>query len=96
MNNGKSLFKELFKGLKWVLLSIAILAVLVVSWYGAAWSLGWYINRFFDLSNFSQKNYVQFGSCVLVFTFVIQIMTVILTAWFLIAWGKSRGIKEGE
>jgi len=92
----KAFFKELFKGLKWFLLALAILAICIAAWYGFAWSLGWYVHHFFDLKNFGQWNYVQFGSCILVFTLVIQIVTVVLTGWFLIAWGKSRGFSQKE
>ena len=92
----KKFFKELLKGSKWVILALVILSVVVVSWYGAAWSLGWYTHKFFDLKNFGQGNYVQFGSCVLVFTLIIQVITIILTGWFLISWGKSRDRKQEE
>ncbi len=92
----KNLFTELIKGLKWVLLAIIILAAVVASWYGVAWSMGWYAHNFFDLKNFGQSNYVQFGSCVLVFTLITQIITIIITGWFLLAWGKSRVVKEPE
>lgn len=90
----KSLFKELLKGLRWVILALIILAGGINVWYWIAWLFGWYVHKFFDLKNFGPWNYVQFGSCVLVFTLVIQIITVILTGWFLISWGKSRKMKE--
>lgn len=87
---------ELLKGLKWVILLITVLAVLVISWCGAAWVLGWYAYKFFDLKNFGPENYVQFGSSVLVFMLIVQVITIIITGWFLISWGKSRGLKQGE
>jgi energy-coupling factor transporter transmembrane protein EcfT len=92
----KDFFKELLKGLKWVVLALIALVIAVASWYGAAWSLGWYVDKFFDLENFGQQNYVQLGSCVLVFTLIIQIVTVILTGWLLLSWGRSRGLGQKE
>ena len=92
----KTFFKELLKGSKWVILALVILTVAVAFWYGAAWSLGWYVRNFFDLKNFGPQNYVQLGSSVLVFTLIVQIITVILTGWFLLSWGKSRGLKQEE
>jgi len=86
----KAFFKELLKGSKWVLLAVLILAVLVAGWYGTAWTLGWYVERFFDLKDFGSANFVQFGSSMLVFTLIVQIITIILTGWFLLSWGKSR------
>ena len=90
----KSLFKEMLKGLKWVILAISILVVIVASWWGVAWSLGWYIHKFYNLSEFNSGLYVHFGSSILVFTLVIQIITLILFGWVLISWGKSQGSKE--
>ncbi len=92
----KAFFKELLKGSKWVILALIILTIAVASWYGAAWSLGWYVHNFFDLKNFGPQNYVQLGSCVLVFTLIVQIITVILTGWFLLSWGKSRNLEQEE
>jgi len=86
------LHKELLRGSKWVGVAILVVIVTVALWLGIAWSLGWFTNRFFDLSNFGSQNYISFGSSVLVFTFIIQIITVILTAWGLLSWGKARGI----
>lgn len=90
----KAFFKELLKGLKWVVLALIILTVAVITWYGVSWSLGWYVDRFFDLKSFGSQDFVQFGSSVLVFTLIIQIITIILTGWFLVSWGKSRGIDQ--
>jgi len=89
----KSLFIEMLKGLKWVILALAILAAIVASWWGIAWSLGWYIDKIYNLSEFNSGLYVQFGSSVLVFTVIVQIITLILFGWILIAWGKSQGSK---
>ena len=92
----KAFLKELLKRSKWVILAIIILVIVIASWYGVAWALGWYIHKFFDLKNFGPWNYVRHGSCILVFTLIIQIVTIILTGWFLISWGKSRNINQKE
>ncbi len=88
------LHKELFKGLKWVLIAILIIAFMVGAWVGLAWSIGWFVNRFFDLQNFSPESYISFGSIMLVFNLILQIITVIITVWALLAWGKSRGMNN--
>ena len=85
-------FKELLKGFKWVIISILILAIIIVSWIGCAWSLGWLVERFFDLQNFGSNKYIVFGSGVLAFTLIIQMITIILTLWALLAWGRSRSV----
>lgn len=86
------LSKELIRGLKWVLISIFLVIIMIASWIGFAWAIGWFTQRFYDLSNFGPSNYISFGSSILVFTFVIQIITIILTLWALLSWGKARGI----
>lgn len=82
--------KELFKGFKWVLISILILALIIAVFIGSAWGLGWLVDRLFDFKDFGPKFYIPFGSAVLVFTVIIQIITVIITVWALLAYGKSR------
>lgn len=85
-------FKELLRGFKWVTLSLTILIIFITLWVGCAWSLGWLVNKYFDLKNFGPENFIPFGSGVLVFTLIIQIITIILTLWALLAWGRSRNI----
>lgn len=85
-------FKELLKGFKWVIIALIILAALIALWIGCAWSLGWVVHRYVDLKNFSPENFIPFGSVVLVFTLIIQIITIILTLWALLAWGRARGV----
>lgn len=92
----KKFWKELLKGSKWVVICLVVLAVGIAAWYWVAWCLGWYTHRFFDLKTFGPQNFVQFGSSMLVFTLIVQIITVILTGWFLLAWGRSRQPKEQE
>lgn len=84
-------FKELFKESKWVLISLVVLALLVSAFVFGAWSLGWIVDRLFDMQKFNSDYYIPFGSAVLVFTLIIQIVTVILTVWALLAYGKTRG-----
>lgn len=88
--------KELLCGFKWVLISIIILVIIVILWVGCAWSLGWLINKYFDLQNFGPRNFITFGSIVMVFTLLIQVITIIITVQVLIAWGKSRRIIKKE
>jgi len=84
--------KELFKGFKWVLISILILSLIIAIFVGSAWGLGWLVDKLFDLKNFGPNFYIPFGSAVLVFTFIIQLVTIIITIWALLAYGKSRGL----
>jgi len=85
-------FKELLRGLKWVGIALLILVALVAMWVGGAWSLGWLINQYVDLQNFGPHRYISVGSGVLAFTLIIQVITIILTLWALLAWGRSKGI----
>lgn len=85
-------FKELLTGFRWVLISITVLVGLVASWIGCAWLLGWLVERYFDLQNFGPDDFIVFGSGVLVFTLLIQIVTIIITIWALLAWGRSQGL----
>ena len=85
-------FAELLKGSKWVGIALFVIALLVTLFIGSAWGLGWLVERFFDLGNFGPHKYIAFGSAVLVFTTIIQLVTIILTIWALLAYGKSRGI----
>ncbi|RKY76032.1 hypothetical protein DRQ07_10960 [candidate division KSB1 bacterium] len=84
--------KELFKGFKWVLISILILSLIIVVFIGSAWGLGWLVDKLFDLKNFGPNFYISFGSVTLVFTFIIQLVTIIIIIWALLAYGKSRGL----
>lgn len=86
------LHTELLKGSKWVLVAIIIIAFLVGAWVGLSWSIGWFVNSFFDLQNFGPQSYISFGSIMLVFNLILQIITVIITVWALLSWGKSRGV----
>lgn len=86
------LHEELLQGLKWVLFAIMGVVIIVLLWVGAAWSLGWFTEKFYDLPNFGSANYISFGSSILVFILLAQIITIILTAWGLLSWGKARGI----
>lgn len=90
--------KELLKGSKWVFISLVILILLVSAFVFGAWSLGWIVDQLFDMEKFNPDYYVPFGSAVLVFTLIIQIVTIILTIWALLAYGKTRNIikKESE
>jgi len=92
----KNFLKELTKGFRWVLVALLILIVLVAGWVGAAWLLGWAVNHFFDLRHFSSANFISFGSCTLVFMLIIQIITIIITGWAMLAYGRSRGIINKE
>lgn len=85
-------FKELFKGLKWVLISLSILAALIGMWLGCAWSLGWLVDNYLNIEMLNSQKYIGFGSVVLVFILIIQIITIILVLWALLAWGRSKGI----
>jgi len=82
--------KEILKGLKLLGLIIGALAIIIGIWLGLAWGIGWAMDRIFDFVNFSQSQYIVFGSCVLVFTLVTQIITMSMTVWFLVSWGKAR------
>jgi len=85
-------FKELLRGTKWVGMSLIILAILIGMWVGCAWSLGWLVENYLSLENFGPHKYIGFGSGVLVFILIIQIITIILTLWALLAWGRSNGV----
>jgi ABC-type multidrug transport system fused ATPase/permease subunit len=89
-------FKELTKSFKWVLIALSIIVFIATAWIGCSWVLGWAIDHFFDLRNFSPSDFISFGSCVLIFTLLIQIITVILTGWAMLAYGRSRGIIKGK
>ena len=82
---------ELLTGFKWVLIAILLLSVLIAGWLGCAWGIGWAINHFFDLRNFGPKSYLAYGSCIIAITFILQVITILLTGWVLIAYGKSSG-----
>ena len=84
----KKLIKELFSGLKWVFIPLVIIVLLASSWVGAAWSLGWLLERLFDLKNFSSKDFISFGSWVLSIALVVQIITIVIISWILLALGK--------
>jgi hypothetical protein len=84
--------KELFRGLKWVMVVLLSIAVGIGIWVGSAWGLGYLINRTFDLKNFGPHNYISFGSFVLVFALIVMIITIVLTGWALISYGRSRGL----
>ena len=84
-------FKALIKGSKWVVVFLGLLFFLIALWLGCAWSIGWLVNRFFDPSHFGPQQYLLFGSCVLVFTLIVQAITIILTGWILISYGQSTG-----
>jgi hypothetical protein len=88
----KVLFKESLKGLKIIGLVVLALAVILGIWLGVAWTIGWAMGRIFDLGNcgFSPTQYISFGSCILVFMLITQIITLSVTVWFLISWGKAR------
>jgi uncharacterized membrane protein len=85
-------YKELLRGLKWVLFTIIVISFFVGVWVGLSWSIGWLVNRFFDLQNFGPQSYISFGSIILVLCLAMQIVTVVITAWALITWGKARGL----
>jgi hypothetical protein len=85
-------FKELVRGFKWVVIALLIMAIIFAGFVGCAWVLGWAINHFFDLKNFGPQNFISFGSCVLAYTLLIQLVTIILTGWAMLAYGRSRGI----
>lgn len=86
------LIKELFRGLKWVAIALGVVAILIGLWLGCAWGIGWTLNHFYDLKNFGPHKYFSLGSCTLVFTLIIQVVTVIIVAWFLMAYGRANGI----
>jgi len=91
-----NLFKELLKGLKWVLIAVSVIIFLIGVWVGLAWFIGWFVNRFFDLQNFGPHSYISFGSIMLVLCLAMQIITIVITAWALISYGKARGLyKKG-
>jgi hypothetical protein len=84
--------KNLFAGLKWMTVIILVLALIIATWLGLAWVIAWGMGQLFALGNygFGPDQYVAFGSCILVFTLVVQIITMSLTIWFLVSWGKAR------
>lgn len=84
--------KELFHGTKWVVIAFFTLAFLIGMWLGCAWSLGWLVENYLDIENLAPHKYISFGSGVLTFILIIQIITIILTLWALLAWGRSKGI----
>jgi hypothetical protein len=88
----KKFFKELGVGFKWVVIALIVLAILVSLWIGCAWGLGWSIHRFFDMSNYGPNKFISFGSCALVFTIIIQAITIILVGWVMLAWGRANGL----
>jgi hypothetical protein len=85
-------FKELTTGFRWVIVALLVLAILVSLWIACAWGLGWAIHRFFDMSTYGPKNFISFGSCALIFTIIIQAITVILVGWVMLAWGRANGL----
>ena len=84
--------KELFRGIKWIAIILCIIILLVAGWVGFSWCMGYAVDHLFDLKSFGSIHYISFGSCVLVFTLLVQILTVIFTIWAILAWGKSRGV----
>lgn len=86
----KKFLKSLLTGLMLVGLIIGALAIIIGIWLGLAWSIGWAMDQLFDLVNFNSSQYIAFGSCILVFVLVTQIITLSVTTWFLVSWGKAR------
>lgn len=86
------MLKELLRGLRWVFVALGTIAFLVALWVGCAWSIGWALNHFYDLKNFGSSQYISVGSCALVFTVLIQIVTIILTLWVILSYGKNKGL----
>jgi len=85
-------FKELFRGFKWVFVAFLILVGLIGLWLGCAWSLGWLVDNYLNVEMLSSNKYIGFGSVVLVFILIIQLITIILVLWALLAWGRSKGV----
>jgi hypothetical protein len=81
-------FKELIKGSKWVFIFLGTLFLLIALWLGCAWSIGWTVNH---MGIYGPQHYLLFGSCALIFTLIIQAITIILAGWILISYGRSNG-----
>jgi hypothetical protein len=86
------MIKELIRGLKWLGAAIGVLILLIGLWLGCAWSLGWAFSHFFNWAAFGPSKYISFGSCALVFTVIIQILTLLLVGWVLVAYGRAHGL----
>ena len=81
--------------LKWVGVAILAIAFLLGAWLGLAWLLGFSLTTIFHL-NLIKSQFIGVGSCILVFTMIVQIITVVVTVWFLITWGKAKVQKVAE
>jgi len=78
------------QGFKIVGIGLTVIAFLIGSWAGMAWVLGWSADRLFDFAFFNPSVYVAFGSCILIFTLGVLVITLSLLVWFLLTWGKYR------
>jgi hypothetical protein len=81
---------DMLKVFRLLIAVLFLVSLLIGAWLGLAWGLGWGMDHLFDLGNFRSCDYIAFGSCILVFTLVVQIITTSLTVWFLVSWGKAR------
>lgn len=76
-----------------ILLLIAICSLLCCSiWFTASYTMGFFIDKFFDLKNFSSKDYVAFGSFILVIVVIVDIVLITVSGWLLIRFGKINRI----
>lgn len=90
----KKFLIEFLKNFKWVLILCIGLITLIGLWIGCAWTLGWLIDLFFNLKEFSRYKYIGMGSCILVFVLFIQIITIIFFGWALYSWGRTRQLNK--
>lgn len=81
---------QIVQVLKIVGIGIGIISFLIGSWVGMAWVLGWSADRLFNFAFFNPSVYIAFGSCVLIFTLGVLVITLSLLVWFLLTWGKNR------
>jgi len=82
--------KCLCKNFKWVLLGLLILTVLVAVFIGISYLFGSMIYQL--MFHVGTHNYIIMGIIALLFTFLMQILTIFLGGWFLLSWGQSGGV----
>jgi hypothetical protein len=89
MNN---ILKKILMWFKWLGFVLLLVCGIIGVWIGSAWGLGYLIDHSFDMVNYGSRSYVAFGSFLLVFVVLINLITLISVGWALIAYGRARGL----
>lgn len=87
---------ELGRGLKWLGLSLIALALVIALFCGCSWSIGWLIFTFLGLSNLApigtvlgHPKYLSVGATIFSFVLIFQTVTIIITIWVILAYGRA-------